>query len=330
MFQCWPPTSTWISKWAEKVHTMVSRCRTQIWIYSMRKRPIPRRFTNPWARLSIRWDITIVVYKEHWLLLSRMQTSVTSVIQLEDGLLDPQSEMVVLWDLPSFSPGCLYWSKGELWNSSVQIHLIYVRLLNQLMFSCKYGSCNLLHVQWIKLQSKNTNEEEIKIIRSTIFCSVHKIDLFISFIIVRVAKRAKVMFSQACVTHSVQLQGGRAGGQHQRLTPPPLDNTSLPSLLDNTSLPPSPLPGQHLPPSLPRVKGLNTSPPPGQHLPTSLPPGSKVTTPPPQDYAQADGTHPTGMHSCWLIFVVIAEVQKIFSIWKLWQENWLNLDVSAL
>ena len=28
----------------------------------------------------------------------------------------------------------------------------------------------------------------------------------------RVAKRVKVMFSQACVTHSVQLRGGGGGG----------------------------------------------------------------------------------------------------------------------
>ena len=40
--------------------------------------------------------------------------------------------------------------------------------------------------------------------------------LFNSVVTARVAKRAKVMFSQACVTHSVQREGGRGGGQHQR------------------------------------------------------------------------------------------------------------------
>ena len=35
-----------------------------------------------------------------------------------------------------------------------------------------------------------------------------------------------------------------------------------------------------------------------QHLPPSLPPGLGHNTPLLPDYAQAGGTHPTGMHSC--------------------------------
>ena len=80
----------------------------------------------------------------------------------------------------------------------------------------------------------------------------------LSIFTARVAKRAKVMFSQACVTHSVQLckvfggGGGRRGQQHQRST------TSLPSL----------------------GPGHNTSLPPGPGHNTWKPPPDQVTTPP--------------------------------------------------
>ena len=77
----------------------------------------------------------------------------------------------------------------------------------------------------------------------------------------RVAKRAKVMFSQACVTHSVQLRGGGGGGGR------PGHNTSPPGPGYNTSLPPL-----------------------GPGYNTSLPPPDQVTTPPSQHCDQ--GTTP--------------------------------------
>ena len=107
----------------------------------------------------------------------------------------------------------------------------------------------------------------------------------INVITSRVAKRAKVMFSQACVTST--LGEGEGGGQHQRsqhlpLPPGPYHNTSLPpGPGHNTSLPPTR--SQHPPPPRP---GHNTSLPSrtrSQHLPSPLP-RDQVTTPPsPQD-----------------------------------------------
>ena len=100
-------------------------------------------------------------------------------------------------------------------------------------------------------------------------------DHFCSIVTARVAKRAKVMFSQV-VCHSVTERGG-VGGQHQRST---------------TSLPGQGQRSQHLPTS----QGQRS-----QHLPPPQP-GSKATTPPPPGhYAQAGGTHPTGMHSCMIL-----------------------------
>ena len=76
----------------------------------------------------------------------------------------------------------------------------------------------------------------------------------------RVAKRAKVMFSQASVCPTP----GEGEG---------VDNLARPGSKVTTPPP-------------------RTTPPPW--------PGSKVTTPPSSpDYAQAGGTHPTGMHSCF-------------------------------
>ena len=107
---------------------------------------------------------------------------------------------------------------------------------------------------------------------------------FLYFITARVAKRAKVMFSQACVTHSVQQGGG--GVQHQRSTTfsPGTRSQHLPAPWDQVTTPPSPW---TTPAPLPGTRS--------QHPPPSLPPW---TTPPPPDYAQAGGTHPTGMHYC--------------------------------
>ena len=69
----------------------------------------------------------------------------------------------------------------------------------------------------------------------------------------------------------------------------PGHNTSL--LQPWTTPPPPGTRSQHLPPS-PPGPGHNTSLPP-------FPPGTRSQHfPPPPPYAQAGGTHPTGMHSC--------------------------------
>ena len=118
---------------------------------------------------------------------------------------------------------------------------------------------------------------------SFLYCFVVKgklIDKVITpFITARAAKRAKVMFSQACVAHSVQLRGevGNTNGQ------PPSPGTR----------------SQHPPP---RTRS--------QH-PLLLPPPDQVTTPPPP---RTRSQHPPGLWaggrytSYWnafLFFVII-------------------------
>ena len=142
----------------------------------------------------------------------------------------------------------------------------------------------------------------------------------------RVAKRVKVMFSQACVTHSVHWRRGgvdglvreevdglvRGGwpGQGEWLphnTCPP--TTPTPTHPQHPS-PTTPAPQQHLSPPQhhptttptphtntcppPTTPPYNTCPP--QHPPQYLPP----TTPPlSREYGQCAGsTHPTGMQTC--------------------------------
>ena len=130
------------------------------------------------------------------------------------------------------------------------------------------------------------------------------------FITARIAKRAKVMFLLACVTHSVQVSGDvtpnaswdrshgyRGGGRWsdpggetsttppQTGPPPPRDRT--------TPYPPTHTPDRTTPPDR---KGH--WPPPGRkgHWPPMPPP-------PPDSYRNygqwTAGTHPTGMHSCF-------------------------------
>ena len=110
---------------------------------------------------------------------------------------------------------------------------------------------------------------------------------------------------------SVQLRG-REGGVDQgpgHNTPPgPGHNTPSPrDLVTTPPFPPgpghnTPLPPRDLvttPPS-PGTWSQYPLPPPGPGHNTPSPPRDLVTTPPspPPDYAQAGGTHPTGMHSC--------------------------------
>ena len=110
-----------------------------------------------------------------------------------------------------------------------------------------------------------------------ILTSIHFLLIFI--FTARVAKRAKAMFSQACVTHSIQPGGGV--GNTKGLPPPPQVNTLPPG----QHLPPPRTRSQHLPPPppdkhLPPPPGTRSQhlPSPGQHLPP--PPWDQVTTPP--------------------------------------------------
>ena len=117
------------------------------------------------------------------------------------------------------------------------------------------------------------------------------------------------------VCHSFCSTGGGGVGRSQHLPPGqhsplgPGHNTSLPPGTRSQYLPPPGTWSQHLPSPgtqsqhlLPPGPGHNTSLPPGtrsQHLPPLPPgPGHNTSLPPPRDYAQAGGTHYTGMHSC--------------------------------
>ena len=110
----------------------------------------------------------------------------------------------------------------------------------------------------------------------------------------RVAKRAKVMFSRVCVTHSVQRGGGGGGevgntkGHNTTLPPPGTRSQHLPPPWDQVTTPPPPGPGHNTPPSWDQA---TTPPPPpktrSQHLPPSLPPppgsghNTSLPSPPP-------------------------------------------------
>ena len=147
----------------------------------------------------------------------------------------------------------------------------------------------------------------------------------------RVAKRAKVMFLQACHSFCSTPGGGGGGGQHQwSTTPPPPDQvrTSTPSppgVMGQNIYPSHPpgVMGQNIYPLPPPGSGQNIYPPPppgirGQNI-YPLPPllGLGHSTPPPRHYTQAGGTHPTGMHSCCLIDGWSGGMQKY--------SNWLKM-----
>ena len=105
--------------------------------------------------------------------------------------------------------------------------------------------------------------------------------LVVSIFTARIVKRAKVVFTGVC--HSVilgevlhQMHHGighmvRGGRGADNTSPPPWEQVTTPPPLGTRS--------QHLPPP-------------------TLEPGHNTSLPPPRDYAQAGGTHPTGMHSC--------------------------------
>ena len=118
---------------------------------------------------------------------------------------------------------------------------------------------------------------------------------FIQFVTARVAKRVKVIFSQASVCPTRGGEVGNYGPGHNTSLPPPGHRSQhLPPPRAQVTTPPSP-PGHrslHLPPPRAQV----TTPPPPAQVTTPPSPQAQVTTPP--DYTQAGGTHPTGMHSC--------------------------------
>ena len=109
------------------------------------------------------------------------------------------------------------------------------------------------------------------------------------------------MFLQACVT-STPGTGVVNQGPLPRMRPG--YNTSLPPGSDQVTTPPPPRirPGYNTPHRM--RPGYNTS------LPPRMRPGYNTPPPPPKmrpgyntsprDYAQVGGTHPTGMHSCFL------------------------------
>ena len=97
-------------------------------------------------------------------------------------------------------------------------------------------------------------------------------------------------------TRSQHLPPPRTRSQHLPPPPPPpplgpVHNTSTPR--DQVTTPPSPWDQVTTPPPPPRTRSQNL-PPPG--------PGHNTSLPHPRDYAQAGGTHPTGMHSCFVFF----------------------------
>ena len=141
------------------------------------------------------------------------------------------------------------------------------------------------------------------------------------------------MFSQACVTSTFGGGGEDVRSQHllpwmsgQNVSPPSgcQVRMSLPPSGCQVRMPPprmsgqnvSPLwmSGQHVPPPpdvrsecLPPPRGcqVNMSPPLWMCQVNMSPPwmsGQHVS--PPRHYAQAGGTHPTGMHSCYELFIV--------------------------
>ena len=103
------------------------------------------------------------------------------------------------------------------------------------------------------------SEPEIKGLK---YLNIISCNTCVAIITARIAKRAKVMFSQACVTHSVQWgEGGRCCNTKGLWTTPP-----------------SPRPGgQHLPPRTQHLLPQDTTPP----SPLSPPPRARWTTPPP-------------------------------------------------
>ena len=117
----------------------------------------------------------------------------------------------------------------------------------------------------------------------------------------RVAKRAKVMFSQVFVILSLN-GGGNTNGQPP---PPPGPGQNIypfpPPRTRSEHLTPPGTRSEHLPP--PRTRSEHLPPPPQDQVRTSTPhprTRSEHLPPPPPlgDYTQAGGTPPTGMHSC--------------------------------
>ena len=141
----------------------------------------------------------------------------------------------------------------SIWNNNEQIHK---DILQALFFRTTLSALTVSI--WLRQTDlhRNNGQQYQKVL------SLHQ-EFFL--FTARLAKRAKVMFSQAFVCPS---PGGGEGGV---ATP----NAS------GQHLPPPGTRSQHPPPPRTWTWDLFTTPP----------------SPPPPDYAQAGGTHPTGMHS---------------------------------
>ena len=111
---------------------------------------------------------------------------------------------------------------------------------------------------------------------------------------ISVGKRScgKVMFSQACVNNSVQGGGWGQGiplGIHWRQEGVWPGVSAQGEYLPKESV----CSGSVCPVGVSAQWG---------YLPWGLPPGPEADTHPPETSTAADGTHPTGMHSCFLSF----------------------------
>ena len=180
---------------------------------------------------------------------------------------------------PSCSTGCSA-SPSLIRKSHLSVRLLCLRLLT---LKSDFNG----FVYYIEIEAAfRPSESEILFLMFAIYSLI--------FFTARVAKRAKVMISQACVTST---PGGGGGGEHQRSNhlphpgskvttpPPPLLGQKVTTPQNNTfrvtTPPPPPSPGQRQGSKvhpLARVKGHNTS---RLGSKVTTPPGSKVTTPPP-------------------------------------------------
>ena len=115
---------------------------------------------------------------------------------------------------------------------------------------------------------------------------------------------AKVILLHLSVIHSVH--GGGAASVHVGIPPPPLGaDTPLGPDTPSEQIPPEQNPPGNRPPPPEQTPPWEQTPP-GPDTPHSRhPPGTRPPTPPgkqtPAYGLRAAGTHPTGMHSCFVI-----------------------------
>ena len=145
------------------------------------------------------------------------------------------------------------------------------------------------------------------ILGSSIFDVFHFIEIICMFYYRPQRSWAKVIFSQACVKNSVHVGGGRvsasvhAGIHH---SPPPRSRHPLGPGTPQADIPPRADPQEHPPRSRPPLEQT----PPRNHPPEQTPPSLQTAA----HGQRAAGTHPTGMHSWFLI--MIQKVKKMLEM----------------